>query len=95
MEVFNASEAKDLLEASEVAISSKTGTVIIWEKCDRLSDNRAPAGSHFAFLPDAQQSTLLEAELRLIIFQCQSHLAYNLRLSGNRFPGNRGFISCE
>ncbi|MBL4731554.1 MAG: ATP-binding protein [Rhizobiaceae bacterium] len=56
MDVFDSDEAKDILEAAEVEIISKTGTVIIWENCDRLMDGgEIQAASFNSIIAEARE----------------------------------------
>lgn len=91
MEVFDASEAKDLLEASEVAISSKTGTVIIWEKCDRLSDGGEVNNTTFNSIISETREKLGIIYHRFLSPKSQNRIL--LKLNGIEIEGNDPFLS--
>ena len=91
MEVFDSTESRDILETFEAEILSETGTVIIWEKCDRLTDGGEIQSASF-------NSIIAEThdKLAIIFHRYLSPKFPNgilLKLNGIEIEGNDPFFS--
>ena len=91
MDVYNSNEAKDILEASEVGISSTTGTVIIWTNCDRLSDDGEVQTASFNAIISETREKLGVIYHRYLSAKSQHRIL--LKLNGIEIESNDPFFS--
>lgn len=91
MDVFDSNEAKDILEVAEVEIVSKTGTVVIWENCDRLTDSGEIQAASFNSIVAETREKLSIIYHRYLSPKFPRRIL--LKLNGIEIEGNDPFLS--